>query len=103
MSIADKVAAEIAAIMEAVRRNDLGSALQHQEKAVGLTKLALQAIGLEIESRELDQRTLGPLLSMQSMYGDIESCLAYQRVTIEHLAVVLANIQASRSGVVGQA
>jgi CBS-domain-containing membrane protein len=103
VGLAEKISAEIVALMAAVKRNDLGSALQHQEKAIDFTRLALEAIRLEIESRELDCRSLGPLRSMQIMYRDVELCLTNQRAIIERLALVYARIQAKHSGVVGRA
>lgn len=103
MSIAERIAAEIVSLMEAVKRNDLGVALLHQGRAFKLTQIAIKAIELEIGSRELDKKPIGPLHSMKLMYVDVAQCLSVQRDGIERLAIVFAKIQAKHSGVVGKA
>lgn len=102
MSIAEDIASEIVAVMEAVKRHDLAAALQHQEVALKFTGFALRALEIEISLRELHKMPIGPLPSMQKMYRDIERCLADQKTAIERLAVVFAKIQAEHSGVVGK-
>lgn len=103
MSIAEDIATEIVAVMEAVKRHDLASALQHQENALKYTRFALRAVAIEISLRELHQKPIGPLPTMQMMYRDVEKCLVDQKVSIERLAVVFAKIQSEHSGVVGEA
>jgi len=103
VNIAEDIAVEIVAFMQAVRRQDLVGALRHQEVALKLTQFALQGVEIEIAVRESHQRPLGPLLSMQMMYRDVEKCLVEQKTGVERLAVVLAEIQAHHAGVVGKA
>jgi hypothetical protein len=89
--------------MQAVKRQDLVGAFRHQEVALKLTQFALQGVECEIAVRESHQRPLGPLLSMQMMYRDVEKCLVEQKASVERLVIVIAEIQAHHAGVVGKA
>jgi len=102
-NIAEDIAEELMTIVAAVKLQDIDAALRHHQSAHILTQFAIRQLDVEIEIREYRQQVTIHLQSARTMYLEIQECLDRQKEGIEKLAVVLAEIQADRSGVVGQA
>jgi len=84
VDLTKQIETEIVALMQAVRRHNLGLAISCHERAFWITKFALHAIEDEM-SKEFNQDSFESLLSMQKAYRDIESSLVEQRAAIDRL------------------